>query len=738
MANGDPATPPAAGQAPPSRLESWKEIAVYLKRDVTTVRRWEKSEGLPAHRHQHSRQASVYAFPEELDEWRRQRSVRAEAEPERQPPARLRPALVLRAAAAALGLLVLAVFLYGFLYGLYGAWSRPVPSLLGFQERDLVLVAAFDNRTGETVLDGTLEHALARELANSRFVNVVPGERIEDVLALMRQPAGRRLDPDLAREVALRDGGIRALVTGRVDKLDGTYLLSASLVSAGTGVAVASFSEEADGQPHLVAAVRRLAARVREAAGESLAQIQATTATLEKVTTPSLRALQLYSEAMTLAHEQRWPQAIELLGQAVAADPQFASAHILLAHSLSNVNRHDEAIAHYDAAYRLADSSSDRERYFIAGSYYSRRAGDGARAIQQYELLVRLYPDHYWGLNNLTMHYRQAGRMEEAERLSVRRAELRPHDFATVVDAAQALVISQSDPEVTAHYVERARQLLSPETARRAPQQAAWVQTLPIYQHWLAGRVDEALAEADRLAATLVEPWEPFQNPLRTSLAGAYIAMGRPAAAERVRAWPYEVGLTVASWLRGQPEVARQHAREPRLPSYLLAHLLVRFGLPDEAERMLVDPRIEQSVTGPPAAARFGRAIRAEILLGRGHVDEALPMLEAAVRDLKSLANEHFFLAAVALADVFESRGEPERALAVLEDAARVRHRMFTFLRYLWPAWMWMHVEARRAELYRTLGRHEEAATVDAQLGALLAAADAEFRLPASPPHAAR
>ena len=58
------------------RLDSWKEIAAYLHRDVTTVQRWEKREGMPVHRHLHDRMGSVYAFSSELDAWsqgRRQR-----------------------------------------------------------------------------------------------------------------------------------------------------------------------------------------------------------------------------------------------------------------------------------------------------------------------------------------------------------------------------------------------------------------------------------------------------------------------------------------------------------------------------------------------------------------------------------------------------------------------------------------------------------------------------------------
>src|SRR4051795_10640609 len=61
---------------PDDRLDSWKEIAVYLNRDVTTVQRWEKREGMPVHRHLHDRMGSVYASRAELDAWR-SRNLRA-------------------------------------------------------------------------------------------------------------------------------------------------------------------------------------------------------------------------------------------------------------------------------------------------------------------------------------------------------------------------------------------------------------------------------------------------------------------------------------------------------------------------------------------------------------------------------------------------------------------------------------------------------------------------------------
>jgi hypothetical protein len=66
---------PTGEPAPNDRLDSWKEIAAYFRRDVRTVRRWEQSLGLPVHRHRHQRGVAVYAYKPEVDEWWRQRDA---------------------------------------------------------------------------------------------------------------------------------------------------------------------------------------------------------------------------------------------------------------------------------------------------------------------------------------------------------------------------------------------------------------------------------------------------------------------------------------------------------------------------------------------------------------------------------------------------------------------------------------------------------------------------------------
>jgi hypothetical protein len=77
---------PSAPLGPSGRLDSWKAIAVYLKRDESTVRRWEK-EGLPIHRHLHAKKSSIYAYASEIDLWwtadRTQRAVNPVPAPRR-------------------------------------------------------------------------------------------------------------------------------------------------------------------------------------------------------------------------------------------------------------------------------------------------------------------------------------------------------------------------------------------------------------------------------------------------------------------------------------------------------------------------------------------------------------------------------------------------------------------------------------------------------------------------------
>src|SRR5579862_2169938 len=77
--------------SPGDRLDSWKKIASYLRRDVSTVQRWERREAMPVHRHLHDKRGSVFAFRSELDEWWGGRRIQLASEEESVPESSIAP-----------------------------------------------------------------------------------------------------------------------------------------------------------------------------------------------------------------------------------------------------------------------------------------------------------------------------------------------------------------------------------------------------------------------------------------------------------------------------------------------------------------------------------------------------------------------------------------------------------------------------------------------------------------------
>jgi tetratricopeptide (TPR) repeat protein len=476
--------PPPGGDEPASngRLDSWKEIAAYLRRSVRSAKRWEKEEQLPVRRHMHGKRDSIYAYKPELDDWWSNRGAKLRDEngakeiaPEVIAPASDEPQAIALAATVGepepvekapvlpkktrtaalfsiglfLALLVVAAWLSNRNSG--HASGPPLP----FKVRDWVLVTSFENRTGRPILDGTLDYALQRELSNSRHVNVVPRERIGDVLRLMRKPEETRIDAALGREICLRDGDIRALITGRIERLGSKYLLSVELVDPSQGASIASVAEEAARDEELLPATRRISDRFRAMLGENLPSIHEGKANLLKVTTPSLHALQLYSRADALIAQGDSAAAEELLKQAVAEDPEFASAHIHLAWAIGNQHRPAEEWRPYaEAAFRLSATTTERERYFIRGSYYQ-LLDQPEKAIAAFRALFSLYPDHFWGAQNLIALYMKQGQLKDAAEMELRRADLRPKDFEANYDAAVEMLAF--DPARSGIYLRRAR-----------------------------------------------------------------------------------------------------------------------------------------------------------------------------------------------------------------------------------------------------------------------------------------
>jgi tetratricopeptide (TPR) repeat protein len=208
-------------------------------------------------------------------------------------------------------------------------------------------------------------------------------------------PASSPLTEEVAREVCLRDGGIRALISGSIQQVAEDFQIGLKLIDPSTGATALIFVEDAGSEDEVLPALRRLVRQLREALGESIESIARSQAGLEKVTTPSFAALELYSKGQRLYASASFTQAAAFFDQAIAVDPEFASGYMGRALN-SNVLGRDPRVDLQKAA-EFSDTVTERERLLILLTEAIFVHGDVVKAMQTSEILVREYPDDYHG-----------------------------------------------------------------------------------------------------------------------------------------------------------------------------------------------------------------------------------------------------------------------------------------------------------------------------------------------------
>lgn len=397
---------PDSSPDPEDRLDGWKRIALFLNRDVRTVRRWESAQNLPIHRVVHLKGATVYAYRSELTTW-----LDGSDPQTRNTSFSKRNGKAEHPATRWIGIgatLIIAVAASGYW------WLSDRQAIVPFGLNDWVLITQFDNRSGEEVLDGTLEYALERELNNSVFVKVIPRYRIEDVLRLMKMPVDSNVDVETGRQISLRDGAVSILLTGRIDKVGETYSLTVTLVKASDGVTINSLSSISADQSSILQTVAKLSVEVRQTLGEELDNIESYKPDLARVSTHSLQALQIYSRAENLMRDgsNRF-KAMPLLKQAIRIDPEFASAHLLLHYLYLDIDDSSQANFHLQKAMTLSDKISERERLFIISTDHLSRPAEWQQGIDILEILSGIYTDHFWANSNLATQFQEMGDYEE-------------------------------------------------------------------------------------------------------------------------------------------------------------------------------------------------------------------------------------------------------------------------------------------------------------------------------------
>src|SRR5439155_1176775 len=207
-------------------------------------------------------------------------------------------------------------------------------------EKDTVVLADFDNKTGDTVFDDALKQALAVQLGQSPFLNILSDRKVEETLHLMGRAPNERATRDVARELCIRTGS-KAYLVGSVSKLGGQYVVGVDAVGCSSGDTLAKEQEEAASKENVLKALGKAAASLRGKLGESLATIQKFDVPVE-ATTPSQDAIPPGNLATIYDGLGQYEKALTATEESQRLEPDVVG-YFNLAQIYLQLNRPDDA-----------------------------------------------------------------------------------------------------------------------------------------------------------------------------------------------------------------------------------------------------------------------------------------------------------------------------------------------------------------------------------------------------------
>jgi DNA-binding winged helix-turn-helix (wHTH) protein/tetratricopeptide (TPR) repeat protein len=281
-------------------------------------------------------------------------------------------------------------------------------------ERDTLVLADFDNKTGDPVFDGTLRQGLAVQLEQSPFLELVSDDRIQQVVQMMGKQAGIQLTPAIAREACERTGSA-AVLDSSIAQIGSQYLLTLKAVSCLNGKSLASAEARAADKNHVLDALGSAASDIRKKLGESLSTVEKMDTPLKQATTPSLEALKAFTEGGKVMAGQGEAASIPFYKHAVELDPKFALAFAYLGIAHTTIGQPDLGASYTRKAYELRERTSEPEKYFIASIYFKEVTGNLKTAEQSCQIWAQAYPrseqPHYYLGGAI---YPQTGQYERA------------------------------------------------------------------------------------------------------------------------------------------------------------------------------------------------------------------------------------------------------------------------------------------------------------------------------------
>src|SRR5580698_10386398 len=258
-----------------------------------------------------------------------------------------------------------------------------------------VMIADFNNHTGDLVFTGTLESTLKLALEGASFISAYDRTRLRD---LGLKALSGSLDDAKAQEIAANQG-LNVVVSGSIDRQGADYQLSLRAVQTVSGKVVANADETASSKDQVLFAVTKLGAAVRKALGDVTSD-SAQRFSMETLSAASLEAVHEYAAALEALSKGQYEDALKHFSQAVDLDPNFGLAYLAMAAASHNISRSQDADKYIKLALSHIDHMTERER-FRTRAYLYYLSGDTQKCVDEYGSLLQRYPSDTGAYNNI-------------------------------------------------------------------------------------------------------------------------------------------------------------------------------------------------------------------------------------------------------------------------------------------------------------------------------------------------
>jgi serine/threonine protein kinase/predicted Zn-dependent protease len=364
-------------------------------------------------------------------------------------------------------------------------------------DKDTILLADFVNTTGDQVFDSSLKQALAVQLAQSPFLDILSEDRVHDSLRFMNRSPDERVTRDVAREIAERQG-IKAILLGSISGIGSHYMISLEALNSHTGDTIAREQLEVDGKEQVLKSLGQGASRLREKLGESLSSIKKFDAPIEQVTTSSLEALRAYSLGLEQHSQGKNFEAIRFYKHAIELDPNFAIAYARLATVYNNTKQLELSREASQKAYEHIDRASEREKLLVKWNYYGAVTGQWDETNDVLEVWKTTYPRDWVPFNILANRYTLIGLSDKAITEAREAIRLNPKASGAYVNLAVAFIGLNRFDEAKDVLQQALAQKLETTQMHARLYQIAFLQgdagTMKQQIDWAAGRPDEYLS----------------------------------------------------------------------------------------------------------------------------------------------------------------------------------------------------------------------------------------------------